>query len=128
MSKVVIEDSARGAFQGADEKACSGWLGEHLQRSYEALLEEPWILDVDSSVKPLYGRQQGAERGYNPSKPGRRSHVYHTCFVANLRLVREVEMQPGNQTASSYAQPDLWKFLDGLEPQQRPTPLRGDIV
>ena len=79
------------------------------------------------SVKPLYGRQQGAERGYNPPKPGRPSHVYHTYFVANPRLLLEVEMQPGNQTASSYAQPVLWEFLDGLEPEQRPALLRGDI-
>ena len=127
MSKVVSEDSARRAFQGADEEACRGWLGEHLQRSYEALLEEPWILDVDSSVKPLYGHQQGAERGYNPRKPGRPSHVYHTYFVANLRLVLEVEVQPGNQTASSYAQPGLWEFLDALEPARRPALVRGDV-
>ena len=127
MSKVVSEDSARRAFQRADEKACSSWLREHLRRTYEALLEEPWILDVDSSVKPLYGRQQGAKRGYNPGKPGCPSHVYHTYFVANLRLLLEVEMQPGNQTASSYAQPQLWKFIDGLEPGQRPALLRGDI-
>ena len=127
MSKVVSEDSARRAFQGADEKACRSWLRKHLQRTYEALLEEPWILDVDSSVKPLYGCQQGAKRGYNPGKPGRPSHVYHTYFVANLRLLLEVEMQPGNQTASSYAQPQLWKFIDGLEPGQRPALLRGDI-
>ena len=127
MGKVVSEDSARRAFQGADEKACRSWLREHLQRNYEALLEEPWILDVDSSVKPLYGCQQGAQRGYNPGKPGRPSHVYPTYFVANLRLLLEVEMQPGNQTASSYAQPELWKFLDGLAPQQQPALLREDI-
>ena len=127
MSKVVSEDSVRRAFQKADEEACGGWLREHLQRSYEPLLEEPWILDVDSTVKPLYGHQQGAELGYNPRKPGRPSHVYHTYFVANLRLVLEVEVQPGNQTASSYAQPALWEFVDGLKPEQRPTLLRGDV-
>ena len=127
MSKVVSEDSVRRAFQKADEEACGGWLREHLRRSYEPLLEEPWILDVDSTVKPLYGHQQGAELGYNPRKPGRPSHVYHTYFVANLRLVLEVEVQPGNQTASSYAQPALWEFVDALEPGQRPTLLRGDV-
>ncbi len=72
-------------------------------------------------------QQQGAQRGYNPGKPGRPSHVYHTYLVANLRLLLEVEMQPGNQTASSYAQPELWKFIDGLAPGQRPALLRGDI-
>ncbi len=75
MSKVASEDSARRAFQGADEEACRSWLSGHLQRTYQALLEEPWILAVDSSVKPLYGRQQGAERGYNPRKPGRPSQA-----------------------------------------------------
>lgn len=80
------------------------------------------------AYKPLYGCQQGAKRGYNPGKPGRPSHVYHTYFVAHLRLVLEVEIQPGNQTASSYAQPELWKCIDGLAPQQRPALLRGDVV
>jgi hypothetical protein len=29
-------------------------------------------------VKTLYGEQEGAEIGYNPHKPGRPSHAYHT--------------------------------------------------
>ena len=126
MNKVVSEDSVRRAFREADERACRRWLSGHLHHSYDALLEEPWILDVDTTVKPLYGHQQGAERGYNPSKPGRPSHVYHTYFVANLRLVLEVEVQPGNQTAPSYAQPGLWEYLDALPQRCRPALLRGD--
>ena len=127
MSKVVSEDSVRRAFREADEPACCGWLSGHLHHSYDVLLEEPWILDIDTTVKPLYGHQQGAERGYNPSKPGRPSHVYHTYFIANLRLVLEVEVQPGNQTASSYAQPGLWEYLDALPQRCRPALLRGDV-
>ncbi|MCH2208845.1 MAG: transposase [Lentisphaerales bacterium] len=26
-----------------------------------------WILDIDSTVKPVFGDQQGAEIGYNPA-------------------------------------------------------------
>ena len=126
MSKVVSEDSVRRAFREAAEEACHGWLSGHLHNSYDALLEEPWILDIDTTVKPLYGHQQGAKRGYNPSKPGRPSQVYHSYFVANLRLVLEVEVQPGNQTASSYAQPGLWAYLDALPEHCRPALLRGD--
>ena len=37
------------------------------------LLDKPWVLDIDATVKPLYGRQEGAELGYNPAKPGRPS-------------------------------------------------------
>jgi len=35
------------------------------------------VLDVDTTIKPLYGEQEGAELGYNPHKPGRPSHCYH---------------------------------------------------
>lgn len=62
------------------------------------MLAEPWILDTDVTVKPLYGHQEGAVSGYNPHKPGRPSHTYHTCFIANLRLVLDVEVQPGKPT------------------------------
>jgi hypothetical protein len=89
-------------------------------------LQEPWILDVDSTVKPLYGHQQDAKVGYNPTKPGRPSHVYHSYFVANIRMVLDMEIQAGNQTAPSYAQPELWAFLDGLGEQDRPVFMRGD--
>jgi hypothetical protein len=37
-----------------------------------------------------------------------------------------VEVQAGNQTASSYAQPELWELLDGLAEPSRPAFLRGD--
>lgn len=32
----------------------------------------PWIMDGDATVKPLYGKQEGAGVGYNPHKPGDR--------------------------------------------------------
>jgi hypothetical protein len=74
----------------------------------------------------LYGHQEDAKLGYNPGKPGRPSHVYHSYFIANLRVVLEVEVQAGNQTASSFAQPELWALLDGLGERSHPAFLRGD--
>ena len=126
MSRVVSEDSVRRAMKGVDEKQCEEWMKKHLRASYDLLLEEPWILDMDSTVKPLYGHQQKAEVGYNPSKPGRPSHVYHTYLAANIRMVMEVEVEAGNHTASSYAQPSLWKFVDSLPETSRPAFIRGD--
>jgi hypothetical protein len=64
--------------------------------------------------------------GYNPHKPGRPSHVYHSYFIANLRIVMEVEVQAGKQTATSFAQPELWALLDGIPEQNQPRFLRGD--
>ena len=62
---------------------------DHLGYGVAPLLSEPWILDADVTVKPLYGHQDGAVKGYNPHKPGRPSHTYPTDFIANLRLVLE---------------------------------------
>lgn len=64
--------------------------------------------------KPRYGHQDGAVTGYNPHQPGRPSHTYHTYFIANVRLVLEVEVQAGNQTASKYSSPGLWERLGRL--------------
>ena len=126
MTKVASEDSVRRGMKAMDEAASGRWMKEHLKASYEPLLQEPWILDVDTTVKPLYGHQQDAVVGYNPTKPGRPSHGYHSYFVANIRMVLDMEVQAGNQTAPSFAQPELWSFLDGLAERDRPIFLRGD--
>jgi hypothetical protein len=126
MTKVVSEDSVRGALKSMDAEESGFWLKKHLKASYEPLLEEPWAMDIDTTVKPLYGHQQDAIQGYNPGKPGRPSHAFHSSFIANLRIVVDVEVQAGNQTASSYAQPELWELLDGLAEPSRPAFLRGD--
>lgn len=102
------------------------WLQKHLKLSYEPLLRTPWILDTDVTVKPLYGHQEGAKKGYNPHKPGRPSHTYHTYLIANLRLVLEVEVQPGDQAQSSHSLPGLISLLDGLPAECRPKFSRGD--
>ena len=126
MTKVASEDSVRRALSSLKEEQCQPWLKKHLKASYEPLLEEPWALDVDTTVKPLYGHQEEAKVGYNPQKPGRPSHAYHSYFIANLRLVMDVEVQAGNQTAASYAQPVLWELLDGLAKQSQPQFVRSD--
>lgn len=126
MGKVVSEDSVRRAFTPADGEACAQWQLTHQRRCYDPLLNEPWILDVDTTVKPLYGHQEGAAVGFNPHKPGRPSHVYHTYFVANLRLVLDVEVQAGNRTAALYTRPGLWAFLERLGRAKWPAFIRGD--
>jgi len=128
MSKVASEDSVRRAFKAMDKEACAAWQGQHLRRCYEALLVEPWILDVDTTIKTVYGHQEGAVVGYNPHKPGRPSHTYHTYFVANLRLVLDVEVQAGNRTAAKYTSPGLFSFLDALPRALWPAFARGDCA
>ena len=91
MKKVVSEDAVRRALSKIEEEPGVGWLREQLEYCTRPLLSEPWILDVDTTVKPLYGHQEAAVVGYNPSKRGRPSHFYHGYPMAELRLVLEVE-------------------------------------
>ena len=44
--------------------------------------------------------RQGAVLGYNPKKPGRPSHCYHTYSMASTRLVLDVDVCPGDEHAS----------------------------
>lgn len=127
MKRVRSEDAVRRAFQQGEEEPYTVWTRNHLAATYEPLLSEPWILDMDATVKPLYGHQEQAVLGYNPGKPGRPSHVYHCYFIAAIRLVVEVEVQAGNRTASQYAQPGLWAWLDARPREQWPHLVRGDI-
>jgi len=95
------------------------------ESTFEALSTD-WILDCDVTVKLLFGHQDGAEIGYNPSKPGRPSHNIHTYWVANLRLVLDAEVKGGKTHPAKYSLPGLMRLLKALPPQKRPRLVRGD--
>jgi len=97
MSGVVAEDTLRRALKAIDEQSGVQWLSRHIGRTVLGLLDAPWILDVDVTVKPLYGKQQGAVVGYNPHKLGRPSHAYHSYQVSGLRLMLGVDVRIPNQ-------------------------------
>jgi hypothetical protein len=42
-------------------------------------------LDLDSTVKGVYGSQQGAEKGFNTTKKGQKSYHPLLCFIAETR-------------------------------------------
>ena len=126
MSRVLSEDAIRRGFEKIEAEAGVDWLREQLDYTTRPLLSESWILDADTTVKPLYGEQEGAVVSYNPTKPGRPSHTYHSYMIGGLRLMLEVEVQPGNQHTPKHSAPDLWALLDRLGPGRQPALLRGD--
>jgi hypothetical protein len=126
MTKVVSEDAVRRGLKSAAGEAGEDWMRRHLLHCVRPLLSEPWILDVDTTVKPLYGHQEGAEVGYNPSKRGRPSHSLHTYLMSNVRLVLEVEVRSGKQHASLHSQDGLWRLLRSIGREHWPSLVRGD--
>lgn len=128
MTRVLSEDSARRAFQNIDDQVCKQWQQKHLEYCYEPLLDEKWILDLDTTVKVLYGHQEGAEVGYNPTKPGRPAHIIHTYMMSETRMILECEVMPGKQSAASYSLPWLIDFLKKKPKNKWPTLIRGDCA
>jgi len=96
--------------------------------SVTPLLDAPWIMDTDTTIKPIYGKQEGAKVGYNPKKPGRPSHVYHTYLMAGMRLVLGVDVLAGNQQTAYHTQPGLLRMLDALPEERKPRLVRGDTA
>ena len=128
MVAVASEDSVRRAFTLVDEKAATDWLDRHLAQSTRPVLGlAPWILDTDNTVKPLYGKQEGAVVSYNPKKPGRPSHSYHSYFMANTRMALGVEVEAGDKHTGKHVAVGLWKYLDSLPRELWPVFIRGDV-
>ena len=128
VQQLVSEDTARRALKKIDESAGIAWLDRHLGKTTQPLLSTPWILDLDGTVKCLYGKQEGAVVGYNPKKPGRPSHCYHSALMANTRLALRVDVVAGNETAPMHSMPGIWSWLDSLPKNERPALLRGDVA
>jgi hypothetical protein len=146
MRKVVSDDSLRRALaalapateaghsveqraaQQAQAARAVRWMQEHLRHSVGEATATAWILDCDSTVKPLYGRQAGAEVSFNPHKPGRPSHVIHTYWIGNLRLVLDAQLEPGKRHAPVHVRPGLVTLIESLPAGHRPRLVRGDCA
>lgn len=145
MSKIVSDESLRRALKhlapalerGPEEERpareaqlakTGAWMDRALTESTREALTVGWILDIDTTIKLLYGHQDGAEISYNPTKPGRPSHVIHTYWIANLRLVLDAEVQGGKSHAARHSLPRLISLLKALPVERRPCLVRGDIA
>jgi len=125
MDSIVSEDSIRRALKAMEATASETWMRTALMDSVRDALTRPWILDIDATIKPLYGHQEGAELGYNPHKPGRPSHVLHTFWIGNLRLVLDAVLTSGKQHSSGHAKASLARLLEELD-DRKPALVRGD--
>lgn len=132
MNKIISEDAARRALLQIEETSGIAWLEGEIDRCtrpvISAVSRPSWVLDTDVTVKCLYGKQEGAVVGYNPKKPGRPSHSYHSYFMANTRLALKVEVKPGNETAASHSTAGLWELLESIPREHWPAFIRGDVA
>jgi hypothetical protein len=82
---------------------------------FHQLQFDNFTVDLDSTVMTRYGAQQGAAKGYNPSKRGRKSHHPLMAFVAESRMVANFWLRAGNTGAANNVFAFLSETLAQLE-------------
>ena len=59
LAAIVSEDCVRRALRRISAEAGQDWLRRHLDQSCHEFLDSKWILDIDVTIKPIYGHQEG---------------------------------------------------------------------
>lgn len=85
-----------------------------------------FIFDVDSTVLVVYGHQEQARRGYNPTKRGRRSYHPLVCFEGESRDYWAGELRPGDAHTAQGAVDLLAACFARLPPDAQRVDVRGD--
>ena len=85
-----------------------------------------FIFDVDSTVLVVYGHQEQARRGYNPTKRGRRSYHPLVCFEGTSRDYWAGELRPGDAHTAQGAVDLLAACFARLPADARRVDVRGD--
>ena len=122
--KMVGDDAVRRLFQSVPAKEGAQWVANASRGLWEAL-PDSFVLDWDSTVLTRYGNQEGSQVGYNPTKPGRKSHHPLLAVVAGTRLCPYYRWRPGNAGAAA-------QWIEAMEEAQNwlgksPWLNRGDI-
>ena len=60
-------------------------------------------MDMDSTVKGVFGAQEGAAKGYNPKKPGQKSYHPLFCFIAGTRECLHSRFRTGSAYSANGA-------------------------
>lgn len=87
---------------------------------------EGFHLDLDSTVLQRSGQQEGAAKGYNPTRPGRKSHHPLLAVLAEGPFILHGWLRSGNTIASSGALGFLQEALALLPPALKIRCARAD--
>ena len=82
---------------------------------FSELCFDNFTLDFDSTVMNRCGEQEGTAVGYNPKRPGRKSHHPLLAFVDDLRMIANYWLRPGDTSAATNYLSFLDNTLDRLK-------------
>jgi hypothetical protein len=84
------------------------------------------VLDLDSTVVTVFGKQDGAEIGYNPKYRGKRSYNPLLCLEANSSFLWDAELRPGDDSPWESSPALLQTCFSIRPPEIRETRFRAD--
>jgi len=105
MERFPCDDTIRNFFARFSQASVEGFWRPIWKWSLERLTpcSEGFHLDLDSTVLQRSGQQEGAAKGYNPSRPGRKSHHPLLAILAEAPFILHGWLRSGNTIASSGA-------------------------
>jgi len=107
LNKDVISSRLKMLGQkGANELA--SYIGEKSKEFIGRSKLKSITLDCDSTVKTVYGNQEGTAKGYNSSKPGANSYHPLLCFLSELKIVIKTRFRTG----SAYTSNGICSFIE----------------
>jgi hypothetical protein len=75
---------------------------------FSSIKFDNYTLDLDSSVFTRYGEQEGAEKGYNREKPGRKSHHPLIAFLSECKMISNFWLRSGK----SFTANNIYLFIE----------------
>lgn len=113
LKKGLNKDVISNRLKTLGEKG-SNQLDQYLGRKNKEFIETSNLktitLDCDSTVKTVYGNQEGAAKGYNSSKPGAKSYHPLICFLSELKIVIKTRFRTG----SAYTSNGILSFIEEI--------------
>ena len=104
-------------------------LNQHLrQQVWNRRWRGKVTLDLDSTVRTVYGHQQGAEKGYNPTHPGKRSYHPLIAFIAETKEALMAWLRPGDTFSANGSLEFLKEALARLPKQVWKVVVRADAA
>lgn len=114
----VSDSTMAGRFVRADMHSSTTYMniiGEFSRKIHGRLKTKRDIIDMDSSVRTVYGNQQGAGKGFNDKKKGAKSYHPLMAFLNSTRECLLSWLRPGNTYTANGAE-EFFSQLMGMIP------------
>ena len=100
-NKVPGNDAYKRYFNKFNQTTNSSVAQHFFSWFFNNLNTDYFTVDVDSTIFTRYGNQQGAKKGYNPTKKGRKSHHPIIAFVNEVKMVANFWLRSGDSSSAN---------------------------